>query len=58
LSKKVLFSWFFKTKEYTLSEKESTGWFFKKYNKDQWNTLSKNCRKAGLPTFKTARKSF
>ena len=49
---------FLNTKEYTLSEKESTGWFFKSYNKDKWNTLSKNCRKVGLSPFKTARKSF
>jgi hypothetical protein len=49
---------FLNTKEYTLSENERDGWFFKKYNKDKWNTLSKNCRKVGLPPFKTARKSF
>ena len=49
---------FLNRKEYTLSEKESTGWFFTSYNKDKWNTLSKNCRKVGLPPFKTARKSF
>ena len=49
---------FLKTKEYTLSENERSGWFFKKYDKSQWNTLSKNCRKVGLSPFKTARKSF
>ena len=49
---------YLKTKEYTLSKNPNEGWFFKQYNKSQWNTLSKNCRKVGLPSFKTARKTF
>ena len=49
---------FLKSKEYTLSENERDGWFFKEYNKTQWNTISKKCRKVGLPPFKTARKTF
>ena len=49
---------FLKTKEYQLSTKEEDGWFFKDYNKDTWNTLSKQCRNIGMPPFKAARKTF
>lgn len=49
---------FLKTKEYTLSKNERSGWFFKEYNKSQWNTISKKCRPLGLPPFKIARKTF
>jgi len=49
---------FLKTKEYQLSSNEREGWFFKDYNKDTWNTLSKQCRKIGMPPFKAARKTF
>ena len=45
-------------KEYILAESEEEGWFFKKYNKDVWGTISKQCVKVGLEPIKVARKTF
>ena len=49
---------FLKQRNILYQKTKDHGWFFKKYNKSQWNTISKKCRPLGLPPFKVARKTF